>query len=628
MPLRRLASLSGLGLLAAAFAGACMPWSVAEPGLKRFVARELARSYGVALRAEGPVEVALLPLPRLGFSGVRLNAGDSDGPALAEGGTLSLQLNLLALLAGRIDVNTLALDGATIRMPAGPADTRWAEPLRLLEARLDMDGTSHPRRISLVRVTATGSDPRDGTPQTARDIDLSLSWPLWSAQAEVTGSFRWNEGPARFTVAGLRIPDLLGGRASPLTLSASWAAGSLAVEGEGAMRDGSLKLTGRGSFATRSLPETMTWAGGAVTLAPFVERFGLDGSFEMDGRRLLLPSVRVSVGSNVLEGAGSVAFDRDRPAVQATLAAESLNLAPLLAETMRMLGLDPAEDGDASGAGRSLALAPLTGADFDLRLSAGTARIGPIRGEDVAASVLVRPGQIEASLNRASLGGGTLKGRLALQTAGSDPAVTEVKAQSAFDGLDLGAVLGDLGQDERILGRVQGQFLAQSSGATARELLARMDGHAAFGVEGGTLIGLDLAEIAQRQRAPIRRGGRTSFERASLSLRVTGGVMEIVEGAMEGSALSASLRGAVSLPDRRCAAVADVVARAPVVGAPRLRPAQFRIDGPLSDLAVRPVPATSDPDPRDGSVPAPNALRQPAGAPATQLPPTARAFAP
>lgn len=346
---------------------------------------------------DGPVEVALLPLPRLGFNGVRLNAGDRDGPALAEGGTLSLQLNLLALLTGRIDVNTLALDGATIRLPAGPTDARWAEPIRLLEARLDVDSTSHPRRISLSRVTATGSDPRDGTPQTARDIDLSLSWPLWSAQAEVNGSFRWNEGPARFAVAGLRLLDLLGGRASPLTLSATWAAGSLAAEGEGTMRDGSLKLTGRGSFATRSLPETMTWAGGSVPLAPFLERFGLDGSFDMDGRRLLLPNVRVTFGGNVLEGAGSVAFDRNRPVVQATLAAESLNLAPALAETMRLLGLDPAEDGASAGAGRGLALAPLTGADLDLRLSAGAVRIGPISGEDVAASVMVRPGQIEAS---------------------------------------------------------------------------------------------------------------------------------------------------------------------------------------------------------------------------------------
>lgn len=171
-----------------------------------------------------------------------------------------------------------------------------------------------------------------------------------------------------------------------------------------------------------------------------------------------------------------------------------------------------------------------------------------------------------------------------------------------------------------MLGRVQGQFLAQSTGATAQDLLARMDGHAALGIEGGTLVGLDLAEIAQRQRAPVRRGGRTSFERASLNLRVTGGIAEIVEGALEGSALSASLRGAVSLPDRRCAAVADVVARSAAVGAPRLKPAQFRIDGPLSDLAVQPVPATPEPDPRDGSIPAPNALRRPADAPAVQLP--------
>ena len=628
MPLRRIATVFGLGLLAAGLACACLTWTVPAPGLTRFVARELARSYGVALRAEGPIEVALLPLPRLGLGGVRLSAGSLDGPVLTEGGTLSLQLNLIPLLTGRIDVNTLALDGATIRLPTGPADARWSEPVRLLEARLVADGTSHPRRVSLSRATATGSDPRDGTPQVARDIDLSVSWPLWSTLADVSGSFLWNAAPARFAFSDLRIVDLLSGRASPFSLSASWAAGSLAAEGHGLVRDASLRLTGRGTFATRSLPETLAWAGGAAALAPFVEAFGLEGSFDMDGRRLMLPDVKVSFGANLLEGAGSIAFDRQRPAIQATLAAESRNLAPFLVETMRLLGHDPAGADAPPGPAPSLALAPFTAGDLDLRLSAGAARVGPMLAEDVAASVLVRAGNIEASLNRATLASGTLKGRLALNVSKSDAAVTEMKAQGAVDGLDLGALLGDLRQESRILGRVQGQFLAQGSGATTERLLNHADGHAILGVENGTLIGLDLSEIAQRHRSPARRIGRTGFERATLNLRFTDGVGEIVEGALEGPALSASLRGTVFLHDRRCETVADVTARNATAGGPLQKPTQFLIGGPFDDLAVRPVITEADPGLRGGSVLTPNALRVPAGAPAAQIPSTARAYAP
>lgn len=619
MPLRRIITGFASAALAAGLTCACLPWSVALPDLNRFVARDLARAYGVVLNAADAVEITLLPLPRLGFHAVRLTSGSPEGPVLAEGGTLSLQLNVVALLAGRIDVNTIALDGATIRLPTGAGDTRWAEPVRLLEARLGADGSAHPRRISVSRAVATGSDPRDGTPQTAEDIDLSLSWPLWSAQADLSGRFSWNATPARFTVTGLRPVDLLGGDASPFALTASWAAGTMAAEGNGRIGADGLKMTGRGTFQTRSLPETLAWAGGTVALAPFVEGFGLDGSFAMDGRQLLLPNVQVTFGANRLEGAGSVDFDRNRPAIQATLAAESLNLAPFLADTLRMFGLAAGDGAGSDWRTRSLALAPLTGGDLDLRLSAGAARFGPILAEDVAASVLVRAGNIEAALNRATLAAGTLKGRLALTASPADPAITEMRAQGAFDGLDLAAFLGTLRPENWVAGRAQGQFMAEGSGATAERLLSHVGGHAALGVEGGTLVGVDLTEAALRPGVPVRRAGRTAFERATLSLRFTDGVGQVTEGTLEGQALSASLQGRVFLPDQRCEAVAEVATRSPATEAARARPTRFLIGGPLDDLAVRSVSADAEPGSRGGSVLAPNALR---------LPTAARAYAP
>jgi AsmA protein len=624
MPLRRLLSLMSLAAFVVALSAACLPWSVATPRLRAFVARDFARTYGLAMTAAGPTEVTLLPLPRLGFRDVRLAAGDGDGPVLAEGGALSLQLSLLALLTGRLEVNTLGLDGATVYLPANAHDGRWSEPLRRLGARLGADGASHPRRISLSRATAKGLDPRDGSPQTARDLDLTLSWPLWSAQAEIFGSFQWSAMPTRFAVSGLRVIDLLDGGSTPFALTASWAAGSLTAEGNGLVAAEGLTLTGLGQFETRSLPETLAWAGGNVALSPFVAAFGLTGNFEMNGRQLLLPNVRVSFGDNRLEGAGAVSFGRDRPAVQATLAAETLNLAPLLADLLRAVGVTAAPAGTPDWRLRALALAPYTGGDLDLRISAGAARFGPILAEDLAASVLVRDGNIEASLSRASVAGGTLKGRLALATAPKDAAVTEAKVQGTFDRLDLAAFPGDLRPENWILGTAQGQFQAEGSGADLYALLQHLDGHAGLSVDGGTLIGFDLNEAAQRNRMPARRVGRTAFERATLSLRFRDGIGEITEGTMEANVLAASLRGTVSLPDRRCDTLAEISARG--TASEKRPPMRFRIAGPFGELDVRSLGRDAVPDLRGGAVAPANPLRMPAAGLA--LPAGARAYAP
>lgn len=286
---------------------------------------------------------------------------------------------------------------------------------------------------------------------------------------------------------------------------------------------------------------------------------------------------------------------------------------------LRMLGLDPSDASGTDWRARSLALAPLTGGDLDLRLSAGAARIGPVLAEDVAASILVRSGNIEAALNRASLSSGTLKGRLALTASAANPALTEVKAQGVFDGIDLAALLAAIGEEAWVAGRAQGQFMADGAGTNPSELMSHVGGHAVLNVEGGTLVGVDLAEVTLRQGNSARRTGRTAFERATLSLRFTDGVGQITEGTLEGQALSASLRGRVLLPDRRCEAVAEVATRGTATDGGRRKAAQFLIGGPLSDLAVQSVAQEPDPDLRGGALPAPNALR---------LPAAARAYAP
>ncbi|TXM75305.1 AsmA family protein [Methylobacterium sp. WL69] len=625
--LRRLVPLLGLGAVAAGLAGACLPWTVPTQRAVAFVGGPLAQSYGIALTASGPAEVALLPLPRLSLGGVRFAATAGDAAPLAEGGALKLQLNLFALLAGRIEVNTASLEGGTVSLPTRDDDPRWAAP-RAQAARLVEPGSAHPRRLTLSQVTVTGRDPRDGRVQTAQEVDLTVSWPSWSAQVDVAGAFRWNAVPARFTLTGLRVANLATGARSPFAATADWPAGSLSVEGEGSLGsgspDGGLALTGSASLRTRSLPETLGWVGGDLALSPMIEAFALAGAFEVRDRTLLLPSLRLDVGDNRFEGAGSVALAGGRPAIQATLAAETLNLAPLVAETLRLFGLDEAEA--AGWSGRSLALHPLTGGDLDLRVSAGGARMGPLLFEDVAASVLVRRGGIEAALSRATLQGGLVKGRLGLTPAADDPRRTEVRLQGAFDSLDLGAVLVDLGQDRWVFGAARGQVALEGAGTTPDVLMRHLDGRATLAVDGGALAGIDLADVVHRNGTPAagalaRRNGRTAFEHAGLTLRVVDGVGEIADGVLRTSALTGTLTGAVVLPERRFEARAQLLPRAAADGTARPGPT-YAIAGPWDAVVVRKA-APED----GGGLTSTGALRPgPGGRPG--LPAAARAYAP
>lgn len=618
MSLRRLLPALCIGSLVLALIAACLPWSVASARLTRGVGKALATNYGIAMKAEGSAGVALLPIPRLDFEGVRLSAGTLDGPLLADGGSLTLKLGIRALLAGRIEIDTLSLERTTITLPQDDGDSRWVEPLRRLRARLTQGGASRPRRISLTDATLSGRDPRDGSAQTARDVDLVLAWPFWSSQMNAAGSFIWNDTPTQFSLSGVRLDELFSGRESSFSASATWPAGNLAAEGSGSFADG-LSLRGQGSLQSSSLRETLTWAGTDIALSPFLDSLAIDGTFESSGRTLLLPSMRMRLGDNSLEGAGSISFAESRPALQATLAAESLNLAPALATLIRVFG--PDESLNASGWSRqSLALRPFTGGDLDLRLSAGTARLGPLVMEDLASSLLVREGSVEGSLARAVVRGGIVKGRFGLTTSAADRGETELRAQGAFDRLDLGALLVDFGQEGWLLGNAQGQFTLEGSGRTAASLIDHLNGRSSLAMENGTLAGLDLADVVHRNGvaadgALARRNARTPFDRAGISLRFVDGVGDIADGILKTSSLTASLRGTLSLPERTLAARAELLPRSPAD--PALRPMSppnrssslpqgtlLDIEGPWDAVAVRTIPREggSDLDSRGGSI--------------------------
>lgn len=590
-------------------------WPI-ESGRARGFADRAFKAYGLTLTVQGRASLTPLPLPRLTFERVRI-ASDDDGAPLVEDGRLGIDLDPVSLLAGRAAVGGLHLAGGILSARA--AD--WSGVRARLVDRAQSGAKGHPTRL-----TVKGARVGDGT---ARDIDLDVSWPAFSASAEGTARLTWRDVPTRIALAQLRPHDLALGRRSPITGAVTWPNGTLAVDGtvETALSERAWPvLAGQMRAETRSLPESLAWIGLNVPLAPLAGAFSLDGYFETADRSIAWTRLRLGLGPNVLEGAGAVALgpgEAPRLSLQATLAAETLDLAALADDSGRLLRRDPVP----------LALAPVTQGDLDLRLSAASGRIGPVEVQDLAASVLVRDAAVEVAVNRARVEDGLLKGRLTL-ASGADPAETEMRLQGSLDRVDLGRLLGGIGGARWLVGPAQGQFTVESCGRDITALLARLGGRAAVTVAGGAITGLDLADVVHRNGAVApgalaRRNGRTAIERAAVTLRFTDGVGEITEAALVGPSVGARVHGQVVLPGRRLDLRGDLALRSP---ADATRGLLFEVSGPWNALAVRTAAHVEVGDPAAGEAALPEAfgppdLQNPAAG-AKGLPVNARAYAP
>jgi AsmA protein len=576
---RRLVLILALACIAA-LAAAVAPWTLSSDALRARISAQLKDIYGLELSAAGRSTIAFLPVPRLKFEDIALT--NAQGAAVARGGTLRGEFRILPILAGRLELSEVSLSETRIDIDTDSGEQpAWAGTIARLWERIGSPQTPrfHLKRLILNNSYLVLRNAGAEGESIVSDVYLVANWPSADSTLDASGSFRWRGVPVDFAATEIRPSALVAGRPSRFAVRASGPHGRLDLAGEGTWADDP-RASGRASFETRSLRDFVAWSGIDIPLGRAGNAFTVEGEFTADRQLMSWPAIRVTLGGDHLDGAMSAKIASGRPSIAGTLAADRLDLSALL----------PSLDQTSLGGPETREPGAPKGADLDLRLSASSVRWGALRMEELAANILVKPGRFEASLNRATLNKGTLKGRMSVINAGE---WLDLKAQSSFERLDIGALAADLGNSRLITGTAQGQFAVEASGETMAGMTRHLHGRANLGIRQGELIGIGLGDVLRRvERRPLSasldwRGGRTPFDQAQLNLALTNGVAEITDGSILGAALRVGLQGRVSLAERTLAV------KAHVEGGPNVAPApqpglDFEIGGSWDDPAVVP----------------------------------------
>jgi AsmA protein len=215
--------------------------------------------------------------------------------------------------------------------------------------------------------------------------------------------------------------------------------------------------------------------------------------------------------------------------------------------------------------------------------------VGRLSLDDMAASVLVQPGRIEASIGRAGFHDGTLKGRLSLAAQNG---MVEFKSQGSFGGVKIAPFLASVGEPRWITGRAQGQFSFDGLGKNPADVIRQAQGRSSIAVTDGELVGIALDDALRRvEKRPLLaslnwKGGRTPFNEAQAQVVMKNGIGEITEGQLRGPDVKADLHGKVLLVDRTLSIKADVsAANSPGGQSPAL---VFDVTGDWDSVAVSP----------------------------------------
>jgi uncharacterized protein involved in outer membrane biogenesis len=541
------------------------------------VARDLDGGVG-ALQAPEAASLRLLPRPTLTLKGVRLDAAGGVAQVRAAGAEVALRF--APLLSGAFAPLSLTLTDAEMNVDLDAAQ-RAAAAL-----------TDPPvvRLVVIGGVLDLASARRDW--RTRLEIaSARLDWPSAGSALRAAATGRWRAQPVEATLELGAPAAAAHGDSSSVRASIDAPLAQMRLAGDwspGGTLDGA-QYRGQASALIPSLERFARWLG--VKPPPGPRQLELSGRLTAEAAQARLSDASLTLGGQPFEGDLALVRAAQGWSVSGTLAAETLDLEPLL-------GAPPALSDADGGWSKTPALpAPMEGLDLDLRVSATRASWRGQAIDNAAAAVSQRAGRFGVKLLDAGFAQGSLSGEMSIEDKAGQ---CETRLSLSLDNADLGALLSSFGE-RHFTGQGGLKLSLRARGRSPAEIVATADGEASLEIADGGLDNINFEEAlrrGQRRLIDVARdmnAGSTRFGAAKGRAEISNGAARFVDTSTHAPGVTLSLDGAADLVGR--AWRAHLTARqAAADGTPTPDGARldFGLYGPWSGPVLAPVSPPAD----------------------------------
>lgn len=437
---------------------------------KGLIARQVERATGRSLTIAGDIKLALSLTPTLDATDLALaNFPGGSRPEMITVKQLKVQLHLLPLLSGKVEIERLILDGADILLETDKSgEGNWVFDLPDSAAATTAASSGEPPlpQIALVQIRNSRLTYQEGA--RVRSVDIrKLDAETKGGRLELDLIATVGKSPV--TVKGsLGAPQLLsGGAPFPFDLVVTSEATSATIKGaigditqmEGLAADISAK--------GRSLAELNALAD--VELPPLGPYSLTAKAVDIPGGYRLSP-LALAMGSSQVAGEIAITFGQ-RPKIAADLSSQRVDL--------RDFGVAPDGRGGGPDDGRIFPSDPLpfdvlTHLDADLKLSAGELVRGSADFHEVKLAAVLSAGKLAIRPLSARVEGGRLVANLTVD-ANRKPAAVSLDLTNS--NAEAGRLLQLLTGAEIVTsGRANLRITASGNGNSLRALMAGING--------------------------------------------------------------------------------------------------------------------------------------------------------
>ncbi|CAA7626614.1 AsmA family protein [Magnetospirillum sp. UT-4] len=573
--------LIALAALAAVVVAALvvLPSLVPADRIKQEVVAQVKAATGRDLTIDGKVSVSAFPSLSVQVSNVALsNPPGFSSKDLVRLGALDVQLKLIPILSGRVEVDSFVLVDPLINLEVdrqGRANWVFDTPGAKTEAKpaakpADSGGGGGGGaglgdvalgdvRISNGRLVYV--DAKAGTKEEVDAVDLTLTLKNLDSPLAAKGSAKWHGKTIDLSLGVAKPRAVMEGGTSPVEIAIGAETVKLSFKGD-ATGGKAAGAKGELDLSVPSIRNLVQWATTKPLDAPGtgLGPFSLKGMLAAGGTKVSLSQAAIAIDSIKANGDFAVDTGGARPALKGRLDIDTLDLNPYLPPE----GQAKAGGGGASspapagggGAAKSdwsddaIDASGLKAADVDFALSVGAIKVKKIQVGKSALTLDIANGRMVADLTQLSLYQGAGKGRLAVD--GSQPGIG-LDAAFNLKGLAAEPFLTDSAGFDRLSGTGNFDVQVTGRGKSERQLVSSLDGKGALAFLNGAIKGINLGEMVRNVATAFTGTGgaqKTDFAELGGTFTITDGIVSNKDLALKSPLLRVEGAGTVELPPR------------------------------------------------------------------------------
>lgn len=556
---KRLMWTLAAAVLFAAFLLLALPFVASTRIVTDRIAGELSAISGYRVQLRDAPEIDVWPT----FS-ARLRSVVMEAPASSplapdiEAELVTANLDAWSALRGDVRFRSMSVTRPTLRFPSlataaqqsFPATSRVGRAVARARQAGQADGEA--KAVGMRDEPALGTitiengriEFADAPEASLTSVDATFIWPRLLQPMRLAGMAVWNGEPVRYSLQGDNGLALLAGMQTGIDLhlesklaEASFA-GTLEA-GKPALAEGQLRLS------SPSLKTAMKWAGGPVAGLTPAGEITLAAALTSAAGRVKLDDVRLSIEGQSGAGALEIGMDSAGPSVSGTLAFGSLDLTPLVpaatAPSLVAAGNMPAVESGLSG--------PFL---LDLRLSADTAMLGPVRLSKAAATLNASPELTAFDVSDAAALGGTIQAGFRSPRGGGP---TEVSLRGVD--IDMALFAEAVGATKhQPSGKATLNAMIKGPGDGWRQIIEKGSGTVSLKLKNGAINDIDRAAFVERARTGgffglgEVAGDNLAIGEAEVRAVLTDGIARIEKCDVRSNDADLAISGIMPLADR------------------------------------------------------------------------------